>query len=217
MLLVFFSLFLLPCDIYTVDALLSTQLDALRKLYDSLNGANWTYDIRESDRNMSSIWFNGVQNDPCIPSPWYGLTCSQDNTVITHLILKNFNLEGYLPDDVFIALNTSQEINLYMNFIYDQLPSSLQASSQSLTYLDVGSNYFNGTLPHWLGNLTQLRNLWVDKNNFTGSIPMNICQLRNINEFIAYRNGITGSIPACIGNMMNASVFQIYNNQMTGK
>merc|ERR1711957_926116 len=56
------------------------------------------------------------------------------------------------------------------NSIEGPIPDSLVLSTQ-LTYLDLATNYFNGTVPSELGNMTSLQAFYVHDNDLTGVMP----------------------------------------------
>ena len=206
----------LSCCIYFNHALLSYQLASLESLYHALNGTKWSYGVSPDMLDENRTWFNDAQVDPCEPTPWYGLTCSSDNTTIISMDMEAFNLVGAIPDNIFEGLNTTNSIIFYNNSIIGNLPSSLVAVKQTLTYLDMGQNFFEGSLPTWLGELTNLEVIWLNANQFVNPLPTTMCQMSNLTQLYAYKNYLVGTIPECIGDL-NLSIFSVYKNYMTGK
>ena len=201
-----------------VAGLVDYQLASLESFYQSLNGDSWSYGFypdETNEVNVNRTWFNGIQTDPCVPSPWYGLECSDDNTTITGMDLSYYNLEGSLPDDVFLGLNTTQNLTLYQNNIYHQIPSSLLSSKRTLVYLDLGANDFSGRIPNWLWDLYALESLYLNKNNLNGTLSNQLCKLANLSVLWVYSNELTGSIPQC-SSMPQITEFQLYKNRLTG-
>ena len=74
------------------------QYNALQRIYYSFGGSYWTYNLNGAP-NENKIWFNKYHPDPCYPEPWYGLGCSQDNTTITNITLREFNLVGKMQSN----------------------------------------------------------------------------------------------------------------------
>ena len=62
--------------------------------------------------------------------------------------------------------------------------------------LDLGNNKINGTFPHWLGTLPNLRVLVLRANSFHGTIgyPMTKCTFTNLG-IIDLSHKFHGSLP----------------------
>ena len=80
----------------------------------------------------------------------------------------------------------------------------------------MGQNYLGGSLPTWLGELTNLEVIWLNANQFIESIPTTMCQMGKLAQLSLYNNHLDGSIPECIGDL-NLTKFSVYNNHLTGK
>ena len=61
------------------------QKNSLLALYNATSGGNWL-----------NQW--NVTADPCEPPGWYGVGCTNGNTTVSVLNLKNNHLFGTLPD-----------------------------------------------------------------------------------------------------------------------
>mmetsp|Transcript_3042 Transcript_3042/g.4095 ORF Transcript_3042/g.4095 Transcript_3042/m.4095 type:complete len:390 (-) Transcript_3042:57-1226(-) len=116
----------------------SPQMDALKTIYASLGGPEWT---RQN---------NWLYNDhECCE--WQGLTCKGDNVKI--LELSQNNLRGRLDDpilvDAFAKLGpTLEQLWISENAITGNLPSIFANESvfPHLNIIDVGSNQLRGSL-----------------------------------------------------------------------
>ena len=73
-----------------------------------------------------------------------------------------------------------------------------------------------GTLPPELGNLTSLRELWLEGNQLTGPIPSELGNLVNLQQLRIDHNQLTGAIPPEFGNLANLEWLYLNNNQLTG-
>ncbi|MFS7916215.1 putative non-specific serine/threonine protein kinase [Helianthus anomalus] len=49
-----------------------------------------------------------------------------------------------------------------------------------LRYLDLSTNFFNGSIPVFIGSMTRLRYLDLSYNSFSGSIPPELGSLKNL-------------------------------------
>ena len=73
-----------------------------------------------------------------------------------------------------------------------------------------------GTVPAGLGNLPNLRFLYLWRVGLTGSIPSELGNLSNLEELRLDQNSLTGSIPTGLGNLSNLSRLSLTLNQLSG-
>ncbi|XP_062100824.1 nodulation receptor kinase-like [Humulus lupulus] len=101
--------------------------------------------------------------DPCLPSPWEGLTCGTMNgsTVITKLNLASTNLNGPIPPNITMLANL-KTLNLSNNGFIGEIPAF--PSSSMLTLVDLRSNDLSGSLPRSLLMLPHLEMLYIGCN-----------------------------------------------------
>jgi hypothetical protein len=76
---------------------------------------------------------------------------------------------------------------------------------QNLTFLHIGNNWFNGTVPNWVADFKFLRvlnlgsqfgnNEGTDLLGFTGTIPARIGELSLLRELIMESNSFEGQLP----------------------
>ena len=88
-------------------------------------------------------------------------------------------------------------------------------SIENTTELDLGSQGLTGSIPPEIGDLTNLRHLYLYNNQLTGSIPPEIGDLTNLTHLYLENNQLTGSIPSEIGNLTNLTRLYLENNQLT--
>lgn len=85
-----------------------------------------------------------------------------------------------------------------------------------VTHLQVVNNNLVGTIPAELGNLSQLKELFLSENQLSGSISPEIGNLTNLNGLGLSKNQLSGSIPPQLGNLTNLDRLYLSNNQLTG-
>ena len=61
--------------------------------------------------------------------------------------------------------------------------------------MDLSSNELTGAIPPQLGNLPQLKSLYLDFNRLTGGIPQQLGSLSELEILELSENELTGAIP----------------------
>ncbi|KAF3645946.1 putative rhamnogalacturonate lyase-like [Capsicum annuum] len=76
------------------------------------------------------------------------------------------------------------------------------SNSSDLKVLDLGHNYFSGSISKWLGSSLEITTLHLKGNHLQGTIPTEICRASKLRIMDLSHNNLSGPIPHCIGNMM---------------
>jgi hypothetical protein len=181
---------------------------ALKALYTSTSGSNWTKNSGWKNWNFNS------QTPPDVTevSNWEGVLITDDR--VTSLVLVGGNLSGSLPAELG-KLTSLQELALSANNLSGSLPAEL-GNLTSLQDLSLSSNDLNGSLPAELGDLTSLQEFYIGGNKLTGSIPTEFGNLINLQAIDLGANQLTGSIPTQLGNLTNLESLFLSSNQLTG-
>ena len=74
-----------------------------------------------------------------------------------------------------------------------------------------------GEIPTELGNLSNLRRLYLNVNRLTGEIPTELGNHSSLERLYLNVNRLTGEIPTELGNLSNLFVLRLNNNQLTGE
>ncbi|XP_070021516.1 probable LRR receptor-like serine/threonine-protein kinase At3g47570 [Nicotiana sylvestris] len=73
-----------------------------------------------------------------------------------------------------------------------------------------------GSIPSCLGDVTSLREIYLDSNNFTSNIPSNLWNLKDTLKLNLSSNFFNGSLPLEIGNLKDAILLDLSWNQISG-
>ncbi|KAM3233995.1 hypothetical protein P3L10_019354 [Capsicum annuum] len=83
--------------------------------------------------------------------------------------------------------------------------------------LDLSGNQFSGSVPPCIGNVTSLRNLYLDYNRLDSRLPASIGGLHDLIEFNISSNLLSGTIRQEIGNLKAVTLVDLSKNNFSGK
>ncbi|CAL9132591.1 unnamed protein product, partial [Musa textilis] len=109
-----------------------------------------------------------------------------------------------------------QTLWLYANFFNGSIPAEIGNLSR-LQQLGLAYNSFAPVrIPSEFGNLTKLTFLWMTKANLQGEIPASFAQLTGLTQLDLTQNSLTGAIPAGIWSLPNLQYLYLYKNNLSG-
>ena len=178
------------------------QRFALAVTYFALNGREWTNCqadldddsdigdcVMENGTSTTSRWLS--ETSEC---EWFGVLCD-DSGRITKLTLKNNNLAGSLPNEVFASLPWLSGLSLDRNKnITGTIPSVMLF--QNLTYIELDDNALTGSLPDALFSLATLKAIDLKGNQLTGTLSSEIENLAELMVLQLDQNQLEGSLPS---------------------
>lgn len=155
------------------------------------------------------------------------------------LQLGENQISGTLPAEI-VKCTGLEVLNVSYNKLGGNLPNL--SSLTNLTVLDVSGNKFIGEFPAWVGGLTSLVDLSIGENNFdggealesignlknlrtlflkqcnlTGEIPAFISQFTSLETLDLSMNHLVGEVPKGISNLRNLSKIELFQNNLTGE
>lgn len=217
-------------DCSTVIDVPPSECEGLVAFYESAGGENWTH---------NENWLSSTKI-----SDWYGITIMENH--VTEIYLDNNEIIGSIPPEInkltFLkeftlgfygshGLNSNIITNPlpsefyslsnleYIEFSFTHLPGTLQPNIGNLVNLRnlfLFSNELSGTIPKEIGNLTHLQKLLLSGNQLSGPIPKEIGNLHELTSLVLFRNNLSGSIPIDLGNLTNLTGLYLNNNNLEG-
>ncbi|CAB9508280.1 Leucine Rich Repeat [Seminavis robusta] len=167
------------------------QRFALAVFYFSTGGEDWI---------LNTDWL-GYDLDEC---SWYfkKLVGSVQDTSFLGEQHEGASAELQFADSVCNSDGKYKYLVFTENNMDGTLPPEISLLSDSLLYLEVGSNEnLYGWIPSEIGLLTNLQKFYADRNQHSGQLPTEMGQLSNLQELELGYNPFTGSLPSEMGNM----------------
>ncbi|MDE2718134.1 MAG: hypothetical protein OXI33_14135 [Chloroflexota bacterium] len=178
--------------------------EVLVKLYDALDGENWTNNT------------NWLTERPI--RAWYGVTNDASGRV-TRLLLYSNGLAGKIPKELG-SLSNLKRLEFGNNRLTGEIPAEL-GNLSDLETLQLGksppSGGLSGGIPKELGSLSKLEILNLKFNQLTGEIPAELGNLSNLEILALMANRLTGEIPTELGSLSNLITLELNYNQLTGE
>ncbi|ESQ38625.1 hypothetical protein EUTSA_v10028397mg, partial [Eutrema salsugineum] len=123
-------------------------------------------------------------------------------TSLEQLSFTNNNIEGEVPDGIarmskmmFLQLSANKFtgiLNIFGNSFSGSLRSDFGDLLPNLRELTMGRNYFTGTIPTTVSNISNLQTFAMEYNNLTGSIHQDFGKLINL-ESLSFLGNSLGS------------------------
>lgn len=181
------------------------EIAALRNLYDSTNGANWTNNTGWP--STQAAWDTILTVSQIVD--WYGLTISNDD--IKKVGLSGNGLTGNIPASLS-NLAGLRELILDDNQLSGTIPASL-GDLELLSFLYLHANNLVGTIPPELGKLNQLSHLYLYSNSLTGSIPPELGNMSALVFLHVAHNQLSGEIPFELSGLNNLEALALNYNR----
>ncbi|RDY00653.1 LRR receptor-like serine/threonine-protein kinase GSO1, partial [Mucuna pruriens] len=168
--------------------------------------------------HMLPTWTDHHNNTDCCK--WKGIQCNNVTALVEVLDLRCLDgrhLRGNINLTSLIHLQNIQHLDLSNNyFTWVHIPQ-LIGSFTNLTYLNLSSSGFGGTIPSQLGYLSQLRYLDLGINHLWGPIPFQIGNLKHLQYLDLGHNALSGQITFQIGNLKQLRYLNLGSTTLYGE
>lgn len=158
---------------------------ALRELYLSTDGDNWT--DRTEWPDASFFIMNPTRPPGLDVTGWYGIGNNVDiNGCVNQLLLSNNNLNGTIPPEMGLMT--------------------------SLITLHLDGNQLIGSIPPEIGNMFNLESLQLNNNQLSGSIPPEFANLFELSTLRLYNNQLIGCYESSVSALCSQLDFSSNTN-----
>ncbi|CAJ1971182.1 unnamed protein product [Sphenostylis stenocarpa] len=152
-----------------------------------------------------------LESDGC-PRNWYGIWCSEGSVI--SITLDNAGLVGEFNFHAISGLTTLRNLSAVNNQFTGELLHA--ATMESLEYLDLSLNKFNGPL---LSNFVQSRKLIylnLSSNELGGSLPIEFNKLERLKYLDLHMNNFSGDIMHIFYQMSSVLYVDLSSNMFSG-
>ncbi|RZC29543.1 Receptor-like protein 6 [Glycine soja] len=159
-------------------------------------------------KQLSTIDLAYCQFNGTLPSSFSELS------QLVYLDLSSNNFTGPLPS--FNLSKNLTYLSLFHNHLSGVLPSSHFEGLKMLVSIDLGFNFFGGSLPLSLLKLPYLREIKLPFNQFNGSLDEFVIASPVLEMLDLGSNNLHGPIPLSIFNLRTLGVIQLKSNKFNG-
>ncbi|GLJ14414.1 hypothetical protein SUGI_0232930 [Cryptomeria japonica] len=138
------------------------------------------------------------------------------NLFCNHFVSGSGSANGVPILNALINCSLLKRMDLTDNYLEGILPPSLGLLSPFLSTFSLESNHIRGNIPHQIGNLTGLTELYLGGNSLDEAIPSAIARLPNLQMLNISRNQLEGPIPMELGMTKRLVFIILQNNSLSG-
>ncbi|PIA40800.1 hypothetical protein AQUCO_02400103v1 [Aquilegia coerulea] len=102
------------------------------------------------------------------------------------------------------------------NVLKGRLPDSISNLSTTISLLNMENNSIYGSIPVGIGNLVNIKEIYLSMNNLTGAIPTSIGKLNQLRQLFLGFNLLSGYIPSSLGNLTQLITLNLRSNNLNG-
>ena len=122
---------------------------------------------------------------------------------------------GGFTDNTFVGLNKMEFLDLDGNAFSTSIPDAI-GQLPNLKFLYISDSFLTGDLS-WMEGMASIREMWIDTNpGISGPIYDFIGDITTLESWSMAFNSLTGTLPASLGNLDAMTQMWLYANQLTG-
>ncbi|KAG4161217.1 hypothetical protein ERO13_D01G042744v2 [Gossypium hirsutum] len=199
-----------PSDISLPSKLISLDLSGNDQLkFDSHGFDMLTRNLSKLENLLLGWWDPYPTNmSDVVPTSFKNLRSS-----LKRLSLEFCDLQGDFPSEIF-QLGYLEYVDLRWNSLTGYLPNSNWSSP--LKFFDLSSNYFGGSIPSSLENLTKITYLGFSYNKLEGQIPDVFGNLNKLTTLDFSDCNFSGQLPPSMFNLTQLTYLDLSLNRLEG-
>ncbi|KAL6226424.1 hypothetical protein ACLB2K_000386 [Fragaria x ananassa] len=143
---------------------------------------------------------------------WVGVKCDNNQSFVYSVRLPGVGLVGPIPPNTLSRLGQLRVLSLRLNRLTGSVPSDF-GNLTLLRNLYLQGNDLTGEFPPVLTRLGRLVRLDLSANNFTGTIPFAVNNLTQLTGLFLQNNDFSGSLPSISTGLDG---FNVSNNKLNG-
>ena len=188
------------------------QRFALVSFYYSMGGTRWSSGTHPQ---RAQFWLNYTSHE-CEWTP--SIACEGEHVVGLN-VTRLSGFQGTMPPEVKF-LSSLKSFDFSNNILRSTLDALLPLQPfflpPSLERIHCSNCRLEGSIPSYIGLLTDLNRLSINNNELSGSLPSEVEHLTALQMLDVAGNALTGSIPSTIGNMKSLKEVSMYDNGLSG-
>ncbi|XP_047260656.1 receptor-like protein Cf-9, partial [Capsicum annuum] len=146
---------------------------------------------------------------------WDGVHCEEMTGQVIELDLTCSELQGkFHPNSSLFQLSSLKRLDLSRNDFSGAQIASTVCNLKKLRVLDFGSNHLNGTIPHFLGEMSGLEVLGLNNNSLSGKINTTFNTENRLSIVNLYGNKLNGKVPPSLINCRYLEFLDLGNNEL---
>ena len=177
----------------TLPDIFEIERDKKVKIQDKLKGLNNWLNSRIRD---DKYWIDISVGHACIASIYLTFFCNRSVTSFTH------PCSSYLSENGICHLRNSS-------------CETINKLTQHIKIIDETIGII-GELPHQLGHIENLEEIYLRRQSLTGKIPEEFGFLSKLRVLSMANNELTGQIPQSFSNLRNLQKIVLHNNKLSG-
>ncbi|KAJ8766102.1 hypothetical protein K2173_020618 [Erythroxylum novogranatense] len=169
--------------------------------------------FKVSNKWVPPFRLKSIQVENCLVGPSFPMWL-RIQSELTSVTLRNVGISDIIPEGWFSNLSSQiTYLILSNNQIKGELPTHLEFLN--LNIIDLSSNHFEGSLPLWSTNATEV---YLQNNLFSGSIPEDLGALMpRLQKLRLSSNHLNGRIPSSWCDLKGLQILSLRSNHLSGE